>query len=163
MSKKKPTETVSGIDGTLMADTPRQRKARSKPKKRARKAGAKAKGPTVIGAAGSAEQPKFERGKHANAKEAGALTRDANPGSLGPQSQDNKQRRTMGVVARGNFVKDDSGYKGPGEFVTASAEEIERLRVKGVLVDEGRIAMPLGVSGPSVLREDAASKGVQPT
>ena len=77
------------------------------------------------------------------------------------QPKDDKQARTVGIVARGHCVKDDDGYKGPGMMVRASKEEIEKMRVKGVLVDEGRVALPMGVSGPRVLQEDAAARGAE--
>lgn len=73
------------------------------------------------------------------------------------QPKDDKQAKTIGVVARGNCVKDAEGYKGPGEFVRATREEIEGMRARGVLVDEGRIVEPLG-KGPSVYIKDAATK-----
>lgn len=82
--------------------------------------------------------------------------------ALAAQPRDNKQARTSGIVARGHCVYDEPGNpKGPGMIVRASAPEIEKMRSRGVLVDEGRVINPTGQSGPRVLQEDAAAKGAK--
>jgi hypothetical protein len=77
------------------------------------------------------------------------------------QPKDDKQARTVGIVARGRVVKNEGRYKHAGEIVRATAPEIENLRTRGYLVDEGRVALAMGSTGPSVLIEDAASRGAR--
>lgn len=77
------------------------------------------------------------------------------------QPKDDKQSKTIGIVARGHACKVDGTYKGPGEIVRASAQEIEKMRARGALVDEGRIALPMASLGPQVLIEDDRSRGVR--
>lgn len=76
------------------------------------------------------------------------------------QPKDDKQAPTMGIVARGHMVKNEGEYKGPGRIVKASKGEIETMRARGVLVDEGRVALPLANQGPQVLIEDERSRGI---
>lgn len=90
-----------------------------------------------------------------------ARSRAAEAAARGGQAIDNKQSKTMGVVARGKSVKTGKGYAFQGEFVHADKGTIESLRQSGHLVDPGRVVEPMRSPGPRVLIEDAASKGVR--
>lgn len=75
--------------------------------------------------------------------------------------KDERLKPTEGVVARGHTVVTGPGPEnefGPGKTITASKQEIEKLRGRGVLVDPSRIIAPLG-TGPRFFKEDEASKG----
>lgn len=111
-------------------------------------------------AIGARQKAKLAKAKPSKA-ELAARSAAAVKAAKATQPKDDKQRRTMGVVARGHSVKTSEGYKRPGQFVTASAPEIESMRARGVLVDEGRVAIPMGREGPRVLQEDAAAKGAK--
>lgn len=75
--------------------------------------------------------------------------------------KDDRLKDTEGVVARGHTVVTGPGPEnefGPGKRITASKQEIEKLRARGVLVDPHRIIAPLG-TGPRFFKEDDAAKG----
>lgn len=72
--------------------------------------------------------------------------------------KDEALRPTAGVVARGHTVINEHGEHRAGMTVTASKQEIERMRARGVLVDPHRVPAPLG-DGPQFLKEDEAAKG----
>ncbi len=74
------------------------------------------------------------------------------------QPKDNKQARGIGIVARGHTVMNEGRLKFPGEIVRAQPSTIDRLRTRGVLVDEGRVAKAMLSDGPRVLQMDEAAK-----
>jgi len=77
-----------------------------------------------------------------------------------PEPEDRRLAATEGVVARGRTVVTEKGTFRPGQKVTASKDEITRLRKNGSLVDPARASILLG-AGPRFFQEDAAAKGAK--
>lgn len=109
-----------------------------------------------------AQAPETDLTNKSPAKPAAKVATEAELAALAAAApKDDRLKPTEGVVARGHTVVTGPGPEnefGPGKVVTATKQEIEKLRARGVLVDPHRVIAPLG-TGPRFFKEDDAAKG----